>query len=324
MRLTMSSPTVVSFLDCSIGFSDSGMMQGVSQRRTHMVSVQDRVKLQDSVKLIRSESERLEQCVNGLPPEALEQPNPCELWDVGDVIGHLIWVAETYGGFMERGLRGDVSVPEGFPTVPGTLSGPAVDELYGQGAIARRRSLGRSLIPTFNERYVQLNDMLTRIGPDDWEKPCYHTHGIRSVRSLLTTIIQELAVHEWDIHSTVEPAPALSVKNLPVLMEKIPSNRRPWSLPFQTGSTSSGPIRFRFELRGVAGGRRDIVVEGDRARVETQGEGSADLTLAGATHTFVLLMYGRLRLGSAIAAGHLKAKGNGELVPDFDRWLERH
>jgi uncharacterized protein (TIGR03083 family) len=286
-----------------------------------MVSVQDRVKLQDSVKLIRSESERLKQYVNGLPPEALERPSPCELWDVGDVIGHLIWFAETYGGMMEHGLRGDVSTPEGFPRVPGTLSGPAIEKFYGHAAIARRWSLEQDLLPKFNERYDKFNDMLNRIGPDDWKKPCYQTLRLRPVHSFLQIIIQELAVHEWDIRSGLEPSPKLSAESIPVLMEKLPSNRRPWTIPFQTGSTPSGPIRYRFELTGVAGGRRDIVVEGDKARMETQGEGSANLTLAGATDTFVLLMYGRLRLGSAVAAGRLKAKGDRGLVPDFDRWL---
>ena len=288
-----------------------------------MVSVQDRVKLQDSVKLIRSSSKRLKQYVNGLPPEALERPSPCELWDVGEVIAHLIWFAETYGGMMERGLRGDVSAPEGFPA-PGTLSGPAIEEMYGQAGIARRRSLGQNLLTTFNERYDHLNDMLKGIGPDDWGKPCFHTLRIRPVHSFLPTIIAELAVHEWDIRSSLEPSPSLSVESLPFLMEKIPGNRRPWTIPFQTRSTSSGPIRYRFELKGAAAGRRDVVVEGGKARMETQGEGSANLTLAGATDTFVLLMYGRLRLGSAIAAGGFKAKGDRELIPDFDRWLEGH
>jgi uncharacterized protein (TIGR03083 family) len=288
-----------------------------------MVTVQDRVKLQDTVKLIRSESERLKQYVSGLSPQALDRASPCELWNVGDVIAHLVWFAETYGGMMERGLRGDLSPTKGFPA-SGTLRGPAVEELYGQAAIARRRSLGQKLIPTFNERYDRLNDMLKGIGPADWDKPCFHTLRIRPVQSFLPTIIQELAVHEWDIRSSIEPAPALSVESIPILMEKLPSNNRPWTLPFQSRSASSGPIRYRFELTGVAGCRRDIVVEGDKARMETQGEGPADLTLAGDTDTFVLLMYGRLRLGSSIAAGRFKGKGDRELIPVFDRWLEGH
>lgn len=71
-------------------------------------------------------------------------------------------------------------------------------------------------------------------------------------------------------------------------------------------------------------GRRDIIVEGDRARMETSGDGSANLTLASDTGAFVLLMYGRLTLDSAKAAGRLMVEGDLELIPAFDRWLEGH
>ena len=80
------------------------------------------------VDLIKSESERLKEYVSALPPAALERPSPCERWNVGEVIAHLIWFAEIYGGMMERGLRGDLSATEGFPA-PGTLGGAAITEL---------------------------------------------------------------------------------------------------------------------------------------------------------------------------------------------------
>ncbi len=41
---------------------------------------------------------------------------------MGDMIAHLVWFAETYGGMMERGLRGDLSPTPGFPE-SGTLKG---------------------------------------------------------------------------------------------------------------------------------------------------------------------------------------------------------
>jgi len=280
-------------------------------------------KSQAQVELIRSESERLKEYVNGLPQDALEKPSPCERWNIGEVIAHLIWFAETYGRMMERGLRGNLSPIAGFPAVPGTLSGPALEEMYAQGAIERRRSLGKKLLVAFNERYDWLNDLVKGIGPEDWDKPCYHTLKIRPVHSFLPTIIQELAVHEWDIRSSLETLPHLSVDSLSVLMEKLPNNRRPWTIPFGTVSTSSGPKCYRFELTEVADGR-DIIVEGDKTRMETSGGGSADVTLAGDTGSFVLLMYGRLTLDSAIAAGLFKAEGGQELIPAFDHWLQGH
>ena len=142
--------------------------------------------------------------------------------------------------------------------------------------------------------------------------------------SFPSTIIQELAVHEWDIRSSLEPAAALSANSIPALMERMPSNRRPWTLPFPTTSPSSGPVRYRFQLTRPHGSDRDIVVEEGKARLETPGGGTAGLQLKGATDTFILLMYHRLTLDSAISAGRFTAEGDLGLVPDFDQWLAGH
>lgn len=279
--------------------------------------------MQDIRALIRVESERLTHYVNTLPTAALDRPSPCEGWTVGDVMAHLVWFADTYGGMMERGLRGDVSPPDGFPA-PGTLSGPAVEELYYQGTLARRRDLGATLLPTLKQRYDWLNAMLNEIGPADWDKPCYHTRRLRPAHSFLPTIIQELAVHEWDIRSSLEPSPSLSEESIPVLMEKLPTNRRPWAIPFPYRSTSSDPIRYRFDLTGMGADKQDVVVMGDRARLEPPGETPANLYVRGDTGTFVLLMYDRLSLSLAIATGSFKTEGDLERVPDFDHWLAGH
>ena len=277
------------------------------------------------VELIQSESKRLMKYFNSLPLDALELPSPCEMWNAGEVIAHLVWFEEYYGGLIERGLRGDHSPTEAFPSLPpGTPNRQVIiDESVGQSAIDLRRSLGQKLIPAFNERYDWLNDMLKGMGPEDWDKLCYHSTGLRSVASFLPTLISELALHEWDIRSSLEPSPPVSEESMPVLMEKIPGNRgRPWSISFPDMKDAPGPIRYRFELTGEACGKRDILVEGNKARMEPAGDVSANLTLAGDTGTFILLMYGRLRLESAIATGGFDAKGNLGLVPGFDRWLE--
>ncbi len=275
------------------------------------------------VKLVESETERVKAYINFLSPEALEAPSPCEMWNVGEVIAHLVWFAETYGGMMERGIRGDLSPSEGFPAVPGTISGPALEDLYAKGAIEVWQRVGRDPHKAFNDTYEWLNDFLKGIGPDDWDKPCYHTLKIRPVHSFMPTMIAELAVHEWDIRSPFEPLCPLSADSVPVLMDKIPGNRRPWSIPFETAGSSSGPIRFRFELNGKSGSR-DIVVEGDQTRIEPSRDGAANLILSGDSGFFVLLMYGRLTVASALAAGLFTVEGDLGLIPDFDHWLAGH
>ena len=234
-----------------------------------------------------------------------------------------MWFAETYGGMLDRGLRGDMSPPAGFPP-PGTLSGPEVEELYATEAIRRREDLGTGLLIAFNETYRWLNQVLAAIVPGDWEKPCYHTNGIRTVEWFPGVVIQELAIHEWDIRSTIEPSPPLSEDSLAWLVERVSSRRRPWTLPFLTDRAASGSLRYRFELTGAAGGRRDIVVEGDKPRLETEAECPANLFLRGDASSFILIMYDRLTLKSAIDIGRFAAEGDLELVSDFDRWLAAH
>ena len=196
-------------------------------------------------------------------------------------------------------------------------------------AINRRKDLGPDLFPALNERYDRLNAMLTGIGPEDWGKPCYHTSRLRPVESFLPTIIQELAVHEWDIRFGLGGTPVLSAESLPVLMGKLPlgkppTNSRPWRVPFSTRPDLCLPKRYRFNLSGPGGVKLDFAVEGDIPGLEASGEGPADLYVTGDTSTFILMMYNRLSMDWALSTGSFAAEGDLEMVADFDRWLAAH
>ena len=277
------------------------------------------------IELFRSESRRFREYLNTLSPESLDLPSACEKWNVGEVIAHLAWAVETYGGMMARGLHGDQSPIEGFPSVPpGTPGRQAiVDQYYAQAAIDLRRSLGEKLFSALNEQYDWLNEVLASIGPEDWEKPCYHHAGLRSMESFIPTWLAELALHEWDIRSTLEPSPHLSEKSLPALMEKLPSNRRPWAIPFETAAAPSGPMYYRFDLDGVVSGSQDVIVENGSARLEPAGDAAADVTIRCRSDLLPLLMYGRLTLEGASAAGLAKVEGDHQMVLSFDRWLQK-
>ena len=260
-------------------------------------------------------------------PEDLEKPSPCERWTVGEVIAHLVWHVETYRGMMERGLSDDLSPTEGLPSVPaGTPNRQViVDESYGQAAIDRRLSLERELISSFTKEYGKLNTLLAGVIPENWSKPCYHVAGLRTVESFLTTYLMELAVHERDIRSTREHSPIVSEEIMPLLMDRIPGKLgRPWSISFPDMTDAAGPVIYRFELSGVGATDLDVVVEENKARAETAGTAPANLSASCDTDTFVLLMYGRFSLESAVAAGRMTAEGNQSLMTGFDQWLAGH
>ena len=57
---------------------------------------------------------------------------------------------------------------------------------------------------------------------------------------------------------------------------------------------------------------------------ETAVTSPANLSASCDTDTFVLLMYGRFSLESAVAAGRMTAEGNQSLMTGFDQWLAGH
>ena len=87
-------------------------------------------------------------------------------------------------------------------------------------------------------------------------------------------------------------------------------------------ATLSVPIRCRFVLTGVAANRIDLVVGSDQAQLEAAGEPTADGLFRCDTETLVLIFYGRLKLETAIAEGHVVSEGDPALVTTLDHWFK--
>src|SRR6266702_1424852 len=67
------------------------------------------------VTVVQTESERLKQYLAALPADAWTKPSACALWEVRDVVAHLIRVPDAYTLRITQGLQGDTSPPEGAP-----------------------------------------------------------------------------------------------------------------------------------------------------------------------------------------------------------------
>jgi hypothetical protein len=76
-----------------------------------------------------------------------------------------------------------------------------------------------------------------------------------------------------------------------------------------------------FVLTGVAANSMDLVVDNATAPLEAAGEPPAHLRFCCHKGTFVLLLYGRLRLEAAIAGGRVVSEGDPELVTILDQWF---
>ncbi len=276
------------------------------------------VSLEDRVRVVQSEAERLKQYLSARPTDAWSLPSACDRWQVRDVVAHMVFGAEHYAEWLSRGLQDDSSPPEGFPEA-GTVNGASAADFIDQGSVSRQESLGDQLLSTFNETSDQLNQLLAGLNASNRDKPCYHAGGLFPARAFLDMRIAELAVHGWDIRSRLEPSAHLSAESLPALMDVIQVWWVGWL--FQPGSQLPAPVRYRFEMTGAVPSRNDILVEGDKAHMEPAEAAEANVTFRCDTETFVLMMFGRLTLDAAVAANRLEVDGDRGLAAEFGRWF---
>jgi uncharacterized protein (TIGR03083 family) len=266
--------------------------------------------LEHRIQLGQAAAEQLTQYLHTLPAEAWHHPSVCEGWEVRDVVGHLTWAAELYAGAVSRGVQGDTSPLEGCPPAR-SLEKAALSAFLAQRSIARRESLGEHLLATFTARHTDLHHLLHGLSPQDWDKPCYHPNGIRPAQQFITMWLTEVAMHAWDIWSVREPSRPLFAESLPIFLERLPGVV---AVSFQPGARLPVPVRYGFAVTGVVPSQYTIVVEGDAVRLESHGIPEANVLCHCDVEIFVLLMYGRLPLQSAMASGRLRVEGDQGLI----------
>jgi uncharacterized protein (TIGR03083 family) len=262
--------------------------------------------------LVSSESARLLEYFKGLSPAEWATQSACDAWSNADVVAHMTMAVDMFSANIERGANGDSSPPEG-------MEPPQETDLEGRmaanadRAVAMRESLGDTLVEAFARNCERLDALLARMGPDDWEKQCYHVAAFLSVRRYLILRLAEMSVHEWDIRSRLEGSAKLPDAVVPSLTELMPGfvvGRL-----FQPGKGIASSSRFRFNL--TDGGNYDIVAGGGAPRMEDSTGDAADVAFRCSASTFTLLAYGRLTVDEAVAAGDIAVEGDRALAAQF-------
>ncbi len=278
---------------------------------------------EERAKLLQSESQRFQKYLSELPDDAWSKQSACDLWRVEDVVAHLVGNAEFYAATVERGLQGEFEPPEGRPVAGmGHPSRGAAGT--AEGAIANRKRLGGELLSTLEARTNHLTQLLSGLSLEDQAKPCYHPGGIVPAGNFVDLRFKELALHQWDIRSALEPGAGLAPGSMPsmvvLLTKSFASGSIRWA--FWPGPALDQPVRYRFDVPEPAAFKADIVVEGDRFRFEESSADPADINFRCDTGTLALMMYGRLDALAAISKGKLEVEGNGGLAAQFGQWFK--
>jgi uncharacterized protein (TIGR03083 family) len=267
---------------------------------------------EDRAALVSSESARLLEYFKSLTPADWQTQSACEAWNNADVVAHLIMAVDNFSGNIERGAQGDSSPPEGMPP-PQETDMAARMAANATRAVAVRESLGDSLVDAFAQNCERLDTLLAGIGPDDWEKPCYHAAAILTISRYLNLRLTEMVVHEWDIRSRLEPSAKLPDAVTPSVLELLPGfvvGRL-----FQPGAGIAKAARFRFNLTDE--GNLDIVAGGGELGMESSTSDAADVTFTCNASTLALLAYGRFTVAEAVTAGDITIEGDRELAAQF-------
>ena len=270
------------------------------------------------VQLALTESARQRTYVHTLPPEAFDHPTACSRWVVSDLLAHMVMATGFQTSMMRRGLQGDASPPEGLPVV-GALRAPAVTDVVHQLMLATKQQLGEQLVPAFHAAYEEIDQFLARLDAADGDKLCYHPGALVPISGFVDLRLMELYVHGWDMRSQLEPPAHLPPESWPVLLDLLPHFLGYMVVP---ASQEAEGRRYRFALAEGVADARDLVVEGGTLRLEAAGQMRAQVTFTCDTESFLLLMWGRLALETAIAAGQISIEGDHRLAADFGRWYK--
>ena len=268
------------------------------------------------IDLVNLESGRLGEFLSGLDEPDLSLDSACEGWTVGDVVGHLTAGTESWANNITRAIAGDANPPPGQEFL---ASGVRGSDVISQTAIAARQQMGPSLLTGYAAAHDRLRQVLSSLGSEDWDKPCFHRRGPMPMRDYVSLRVQELAVHGWDIRSSRDKAAELWEESLPILVGKVPRWLR---TAFRPGLELPTPVRFRFDISGPVPIQEDVLVTGDGYQAETSGQSQPDVTFRCNTSNYILLIFGRIDLEGAPDTGRLVIEGARERASEFTAWFQ--
>ncbi len=272
--------------------------------------------MKEVINLVNSEASRLREFLSGLSAQDWSRQSACEDWVIGDVVAHLTVGAESWANSIHRALSGDAGPSPGQAFL---TEGDRGSEIIGETARASYRQLGTQLLEKFTAGYDHLAQVLATLGAEDWKRSCFHRRGSMPIADYVEVRVQELVVHSWDIRSGVDQAAELWEESLALMVGRVPR----WvSNAFRPGLDLPTPVRYRFDVQSPAPVKEDFLVKGDSFQTEPTGGEPADVTFHCNTGTYILLIFGRLDVEGAIAAGQLTVEGSRERATSFTAWFQ--
>ena len=262
-------------------------------------------------KVLEAEVNSVKEYLASLSNDDLQRPSACVDWSVADVLAHL--AGQDHAPRVRRGLQGDYSPEEGSPAVADHDEDQFAKNIFNR-ALSTREQHGDQLLSYLAQRLDEVVEVFNSVGPNDWDNLCYWPPGPMAVWTLLDQRIAELTMHTWDVRSVLDNDFHLSADAVEALIEGVDRAVR---RAFRPDPSLTDTLVHRFVLDVPAGARRDIIITADGAQVQPAGNHEPDVTFQCGGETYVLIMFGRLKIADALSEGSLTFDGNPALAVGF-------
>ena len=269
----------------------------------------------DMARVVTAEATRLKQFLSSMTPQDWDADSACPGWIVEDVVAHLAGSARNWAATMTRALNGDAGPPPGGAFL---APGKRASHPFGPEIRQARQQTREELLANFISGHEHLANVLAGIEVEDWEKLCFHRRGALPMWQYLGVQLQELTLHGWDIRCGLEPSAELWDESLAQLIGMVPRWLRTAFIANQDMPT---PVRYRFDISSPVAVHEDIRVTGAEYHVSASGAEPADAILRGSTGNYLLLLFGRLQVEPAVAAGRLSVEGSLDQARTCNVWF---
>jgi uncharacterized protein (TIGR03083 family) len=241
----------------------------------------------------RAEAEALAARWRAWDAAAWEAPSACAGWAVKDVAAHI----------TEGAARA-------VPVVRATLAGEPAPQFTAEQRAARTREIralpGAELAIRFPRDVDAVFVLFEGADEDALATTVVVPAGPHTLVELATQRLVEAALHAWDCAAPRDPAAALRPEAAALVIDYLLSCVGRMA----TGDVGGLTATYHCALEGPGGGPITLSLADGQATASRGAPAAADATLTLPAEAWVRLIWGRLDLADALAAGTARASGD--------------
>jgi uncharacterized protein (TIGR03083 family) len=219
---------------------------------------------------------------------AWERPTACPMWQVRDVVGHLIDVTESYFTGFDAARSG--------AAVAGPLGLRVMADRLDEGARAHRDLTQDEAVERLSADFAKLMEICRSLGPDEWGGTQVAHKYMGPLPAFFYPVFQlmDYGVHGWDIRQGTGQAHGLAADTADLL---VPFMFILWQATTSVPSTFE-PVSVGIRVSGRNAGDYAVTVSPDGLSYALGDVASLPAVVSFDPGSLVLTAFGRMNAGT--------------------------